>query len=196
MKSILIVLVGAATFVDGRQAAPPQPTQVVRFSPPATLPERAQSGACQSPSQAAPHRDDAFRCTVDKTTFDPCFATPKTGQALCVVDPRKPSAATLVNFASLGSSRSGAPVAGTIAWFVELTDGSTCQPIVGAGREIEDLIEVYTCRFGPLGDADAVLGDLDASAPVWTIRKVLINKKAEPQTIKAVTIAAVKAVWQ
>lgn len=41
-----------------------------------------------------------------------------------------------------------------------------------------------------------MLGDLDSSAPVWTIRKVLINKKAEPQTIKSLTIAAVKTVWQ
>jgi hypothetical protein len=194
VKSSLIALVGAAALAGGLQAVPPQPTQVVRFHPPATLPERAQSGSCHVPALAAPYRDDAFRCVVDQTTFDPCFAT-KAGQALCGVDPRKPATATLVNFPSAGSSAS-APVSRTIAWFVELADGSTCQPLVGTGREIEDLVEIYTCRFGPLGDADAVLGEIDTSAAVWTIRKVLINKKAEPPTIKAVTMAAVKAVWQ
>jgi hypothetical protein len=196
VKLILIALVAATALVGGWQAVSPPPTQVVRFSPPATLPERAQSGSCQSPSQVAAYRDDAFRCTVEKTTFDPCFTTVKSGQVWCAADPRKPAVGTLVSFPSLGSNASGVPVDRAHAWFIELTDGSTCQPLVGVGREIDGLSEIYTCRFGPLGDADAVLGDLDASTAVWTIRKAMINKKVEPQTIKAVTIAAVKAVWQ
>ena len=81
-------------------------------------------------------------------------------------------------------------------WYFELADGTTCRPIAGPGREIEGLVELYTCKFGPDGGADAVLGDLDASEPVWTIRKVLINKKTEPQTIKSFAMAAVKAVWE
>jgi len=196
MKSIVIVFVGATALIGGWQASSPQPTQVVRFSPPTALPEHAQSGSCQSPSQVAAHRDDAFRCTVEKTTLDPCFATTKGGQAWCAADPRKPAVGTLVSVPSLGSTASGVPIARTHVWFIELADGSTCQPLVGAGREIDGLSEIYTCRFGPLGDADAVLGDLDASTAVWTIRKAMINKKVEPQTIKAMTIAAVKAVWQ
>lgn len=196
MKLILIALVAATALVGGWQAVSPQPTHVVRFSPPATLPEHAQSGSCRSPSQVAAHRDDAFRCMVEKATFDPCFATMKGGQVWCAADPRKPAAGTLVSVTSLESSASGAAVVGTHAWFIELTDGSTCQPLAGVGREVDGLTEIYTCRFGPLGDADAVLGDLDTSGAVWTIRKVMINKKVEPQTIKAVTIAAVKAVWQ
>ena len=186
MRLILVVMVATASLMGGWQRAPLQPTQVNRFSPPASLPEHAQSGSCQSPSQVAAHRGDAFRCTVEKTTFDPCFATMKAGLVWCIADPRKPAAGTLVSFAPLTPSASGAPVAGTHVWFIELAEGSTCQPLVGIGREVEDLTELYTCRFGPLGDADAVLGDLDTSGAIWTIRKVLINKKVEPQTIKAV----------
>lgn len=196
MNLILIVLIGAATFPGGWQRAPLQPTQVVRFSPPATLPERAQSGSCQSPSQVAAYRNDALRCMVETTTFDPCFATANAGQAWCTSDPRKPASGTLVSFPPVASNVSGAPTAGIHVWFIELAEGSTCQPLVGVGREVDGLTESYTCRFGPLGDADAVLGDLDTSGAIWTIQKVMINKKVEPQTIKAVTIAAIKTAWQ
>ena len=59
------------------------------------------------------------------------------------------------------------------------------------------MTELYTCRFAIAGgDIDAVLGDIDQRTPVWTIQKVQINKKIEPQTIKSSTSAVVKAAWQ
>jgi hypothetical protein len=82
------------------------------------------------------------------------------------------------------------------AWFFELADGSKCRALAAPGRVVEGEWELYTCKYGSAGEADAVLGDLDASAPLWTIRKVLINKKAEPQTIKSLAIASVRTVWQ
>jgi hypothetical protein len=68
--------------------------------------------------------------------------------------------------------------------------------LAGPGRIVEGEPELYTCTYGSAGPADAVLGDLDASTPVWTIHKVLINKKAEPQTVKSLAIAPVRTVWQ
>jgi hypothetical protein len=85
--------------------------------------------------------------------------------------------------------------AGHGAWFFVLDDDSTCTPLAGRGRELEGLTELYSCRFGSDGPADALLGDFDTSQPVWTIRKVLINKKTDPQTIKSFAMAAVKTVW-
>ena len=81
-------------------------------------------------------------------------------------------------------------------WSFELTDGSMCQPLSKLGQVLDGAAELYSCRFGSAGEADAVLGDLDDSAPVWTIQKVLINKKVDPQTIKSLMIASVKTVWQ
>ena len=57
-------------------AQTPAPTRVVRFVPTA-LPEHGKPGECQA-SLAAGYRNDAFRCTADNTTYDPCFATAKT----------------------------------------------------------------------------------------------------------------------
>ncbi len=57
------------------------------------------------------------------------------------------------------------------------------------------MIELYECRFGIDGPADAVLGDLDSTGSVWSISKVKINKML-PMTIKWTASAAVKTVWQ
>ena len=73
---------------------------------------------------------------------------------------------------------------------------AACPPLTGTRREIEGAIEVYGCRFGASGDADAVLGDVDSSGAVWTIQQVLLNKKVEPQTVKSLMVAAVRTVWQ
>ena len=108
--------------------------------------------------------------------------------------PRQPLSGTFVNLTGLTVTPATPPA--PRAWFFELTDGSTCRPVAGSGRIVEGERELYACKYGSAGEADAVLGDLDSSAPVWTIRKVLINKKAEPQTVKSLAIASVRTVWQ
>jgi hypothetical protein len=112
----------------------------------------------------------------------------------CVRDPREAVSGELVNATSLTVTHAVSP--SHRAWFFELTDGTTCRPLAEPGRIVEDERELYTCKYGSAGPADAVLGDLDAGTAVWTIHKVLINKKAEPQTIKSLEIAPVRTVWQ
>jgi hypothetical protein len=169
------------------------PTRVVRFVPPAALPDRVKSGDCQT-SVAAGSRDDAFRCAVGDATYDPCFQTAKAGHVLCDVDPRDPSKGVLVASSPVASPHARA--AGHRAWFFELTDGTTCRPADGPPREADGLAEIYACKFALPGTADAVLGELDASTPVWTIQQVVLNKKVEPPTIKSLLTATVKTVWQ
>ena len=196
---LTLALLPASVTLFAQQSAPATShTRVIRYTPPAHLPDRAKAGECAGPSVAADFRADAWRCTSGSTTYDPCFITAHADRVLCDVDPRDASSGTVLTLASsLPHVTSDSSVGGSRAWFFELTDGSTCRPLLGAARrEIEGLTEIYTCRFGSAGDADAVMGDLDASGDVWTIQKTLINKKVDPQTIKSAMSSAVRTVWQ
>ena len=160
----------------GRQA---RPTSVVHFAVPAHLPERTVNGSCE-PSRAAWFRDDAALCASGGKTYDPCFLTATSQQWLCVTDPRKPDEVIRLLGPAPSTKSETARGAAHRAWFFELADGSTCRPLPTRGREVDGLTELYSCRFGTDGEADAVLGDFDTSQPVWTVRKVLINKKTDP----------------
>jgi hypothetical protein len=176
----------------------PEPTRVVRFTPPAQLPSRATNGTCATQSAVADNRSDAFSCTAGGMQYDPCFLTSHASQVLCDVDPRDPSSGMILNVtAALPATSDRSSHRTSAVWFFELADGSTCRPLLTPGRMVEGMTEVYTCRFALAnGDIDAVLGDVDQRAPVWTIQKVQINKKIEPQTIKSATSAVVRAAWQ
>jgi len=174
----------------------PAPTRIIRFDAPATVPDRAAQSADCRPSAAAGYRADAFACTAGAKDYDPCFVTTRAGTLLCDVDPRVASSGTLVTRTppDVPSADTRGPV--TRAWFFELPDGTTCRPVTGDRREVAGLTELYTCRFAFPGEADAVLGELDSSTPVWTIQQVQLNKKVEPPTIKSSLTAVVKTVWQ
>jgi len=174
---------------------PQAATHVLHYSAPATLPEQATSGECQA-SAAAAYRTDTFRCTVGIATYDPCFQTTKSGHVLCDVDPRKPSSGTLVRATMPDAPQRDANGARNRAWLFELADGTLCRPLLDNRREVDGLIEIYSCKWVMASEADGVLGDLDSSAPVWTIQQVLLNKKVEPPTIKSLLTAPVKTVWQ
>jgi hypothetical protein len=173
----------------------PAPTRIVHFDAPATLPDRSQPADCR-PSAAAGFRTDAFACTAGAKDYDPCFETARSGTLLCDVDPRVASSGTLVKWTPPEAAPSDTRGPVTRAWFFELPDGTTCRPVTGDRREIAGLTEIYTCRFALPGEADAVLGELDASTPVWTIQQVGLNKKVEPVTIKSLLAAPVKTVWR
>ena len=188
---VVLAVGGSASVGSDRQA----PTNVVHYSPPATLPDHVGSGDCQ-PSLAAGYRADAFRCTAADATYDPCFQTARHGQLLCDVDPRKASSGALVAAATPTRAAAATTDAGNRAWLFELTDGTICRPLLDNRREVDGLTELYTCKWVMASEADGVLGELNASGPVWTIQQVLLNKKVEPPTIKSLLTAAVKTVWQ
>lgn len=191
----LVCLIAGGWAVARAQSPAVAPTRVVAFAVPSTLPELVQTGTCGA-SLMAWFRVDAMACTVEKTNLDPCFKTSRADYALCVPDPRRTETMALVAFRQgFGADVEELPQR-VNAWFFELADGTTCQPLPIRGRELDGLWELYKCKWGSSGEADAVLGDLDSSEPVWTIRKVSINKKTEPQTIKSMTVATVKTVWR
>jgi hypothetical protein len=127
--------------------------------------------------------------------FDPCFAVAGANEVLCGADPRKAASGTRLTLAAPLPSIGGAS-AGTSVWFFELPDGSTCQPLTGTRREIEGQMEVYACRFAAVGDDAVILGEIDRSAPVWTVQKVQLNKKMIPPSIKSLDIVSIAAAWQ
>jgi len=190
--ALVVVVCGLASAGLGR---PQAATQVVHYSPPAALPEPAKAGECLA-SLAAGYRTDTFRCTVDKTLYDPCFQTATSGHVLCDVDPRKPSSGTLVRATMPDAPQSETNGARNRAWLFELTDGTLCRPLLDNRREVDGLTEIYSCKWVMANEADGVLGELDSSAPVWTIQQVLLNKKVEPPTIKSLLTAPVRTVWQ
>ena len=200
LLAIVAAIVPSIAVVAQRTSSPtPAATRVVKYVPPATLPARpAVDGTCQTDSTVAGYRPDAVRCLAGSQIYDPCFMTSRSDRVLCDVDPRDPTLGVVVNLTTAlpQPAAAGARDFGNHAWFFELADGSTCQPLSSNRREVEGLLEVYACRFALPGEADAVLGDLAPGHPLWTIQQVLINKKIEPPTIKSTLIVPVKSVWQ
>jgi hypothetical protein len=193
-RAVMALVVGLGLLAVRPGAQTLRATSVNDYAVPGGLPPVVVKGSCES-SRAAWFREDAAQCTVGGSRYDPCFRTAADNQWLCVKDPRKPESSVLISAAAFVRSDAGQGATHRV-WFFVLADDSTCAPLLVLGRNVEGLTELYTCRFGSDGEADAVLGDFDTSQPVWTIRKVLINKKTDPQTIKSLAIAAVKAVWQ
>jgi len=185
---------GATRPHPAAQGLPATDTTVVHFTPPTQLLDEPVTGFCRMPSKAAWFRTDAWACNAGSTPYDPCFKVGTTMTAWCVSDPRQPSRGALIKLTTLLLIDAAAP--SHRAWFFELTDGSTCRPLPAPGRIIEGERELYACKYGSAGEADAVLGDLDSSQPVWTVHKVLINKKTDPQTVKSLVVASVRTVWQ
>ena len=186
--------IGLLACLAQNRDTPPAPTRVVRFTPPKADSGSARPGTCQR--SLVSDRIDAYRCVVAETTYDPCFATDGAGVMLCGADPRDSSSGTIVTASPPPDSARGPRGEGLRAWFFELEDGSTCRPLIfGGGREVDGMIELYTCRFAPPG-SDAVLGEIDTRAPVWTIPQAALNKRMPPLSIKQVVSAVVKTAWQ
>jgi hypothetical protein len=194
MPFVMAAIVLVAVAFAQQSNAPPAPTRVVRFAPSAATSGPAQPGTCQR--SLVSDRIDAYRCVAAETTYDPCFALERAGLVLCNADPRDASTGIIVTVRTPGASASGPRGVNLRAWFFELEDGSTCRPLIaGAGREVDGMVELYTCRFAPPG-SDAVLGEIDTHAPVWTVQQVSLNKRAAPISIKQLVSAVVKTAWQ
>jgi hypothetical protein len=189
-----IVAIGLLALLTQDRRAPPAPTRIVHFTPPHVASGSSWPGTCRR--SVVSDRVDAYRCVTADTTDDPCFATDRTGLVLCGADPRDSSSGTIVSMSAPAESRVGPRGESLRAWFFELEDGSTCRPLIfGDGREVDRMVELYTCRFAPPG-GDAVLGDIDTRAPVWTIQQASLNKRMPPLSIKQLVSAVVKTAWQ
>jgi hypothetical protein len=193
-RPTIIAAIGLLALQPQDRNTPPAPTRVLRFTPPPMTSASARPGTCDR--SLVSDRVDAYRCVAADTTADPCFAIDRAGLVLCDADPRDASSGMLVTTTLPPPAALGLRSDTLRAWFFELEDGSTCRPLVfGGGRQVDGLVELYTCRFAPPG-SDAVLGEIDIHTPVWTIQQASLNKRMPPLSIKQLTSAVVKTAWQ
>ena len=192
--SAALAVIALVAWLPQTPVSPPAPTRIVHFTPPPVTGGSTRPGTCQR--SLVSDRSDTFRCVAGDMTSDPCFATNRAGVLVCDADPRDPSIGTLVTTVLPDASHLGPRGDKLRAWFFELEDGSTCRPLIfGAGRQVDGMVEHYTCRFAPPG-SDAVLDEIDTHAPVWTIQQASLNKRALPLSIKQLVSAVVKTAWQ
>ncbi|MDR3566892.1 MAG: hypothetical protein P4L43_02575 [Syntrophobacteraceae bacterium] len=171
-------------------------TELIRFVP--RLPGHGMlSGYCWTGSIAV-DRPDAWRCMAGNGIFDPCFTGKDKGFVVCDPDPAKsdPGMRMKLTRPLPVPDAQTAPAAKAGAWLVELADGSTCRKRTGAGWEIQGLIVNYYCEGGKKGVEIDLVGDLDTSGPLWTVRKATIFEGEKgPGRIKEEK-AVIKRVWR
>jgi hypothetical protein len=113
-------------------------TQVIRYTPPAQLPAKTESGHCWTSSIAAPYRPDAFRCMVGNEIHDPCFATAQKDRVVCDMNPASGEAGFVLKLTQALPAPEPPPTANeNWAWLIELADGSACFPFTGTNPLIK-----------------------------------------------------------
>lgn len=138
---------------DWERAARVESTSVVVFRP-AGIKGADQQGRCWTASLAS-GQADAWRCTLDNSIYDPCFAIPgESGSVICGASPTGAPYAFRLRLTEPLPQRT-VPASGR-PWMVELADGVVCGFMTGAtgGFEGERLSYGCTDRWYILGDPE------------------------------------------
>jgi hypothetical protein len=210
---LLVILFGVGQFFarapltntssqEGNAPTGPQPTQVVRYTPPvpaSSMP--VVQGSCWTSSIAAPYRADAWRCT----TGDPCFQIGgSTSTLLCGMNPAKLAATSsfvlsLTKPLPVPDIISPSP-SGNWGWLVKLQNGMLCSPFQGT-RPFDaagDVAEYSCAPQSPGGQEWDIFGDLNASSSPWMaeIGTLSTSTSTFPPLIVASSVVPVVEVWQ
>ncbi len=197
---VLFILLGNSTVQAPKQETPPlaAATNLIHYTPPATLPAQTKQGSCWTNSIAAPYRADAWRCTVGNAIQDPCFETSREGTLLCGVDPTQGKEGfqlTLTKPLPTPDVPKEQPT--NWAWAVELQDGTFCTPFTGT-RPFFGAGEAgyYGCNGSTPSSSIMLLGDLHNTEPLWTASKATIQENNMQWSIAASSTVPIKTVWQ
>lgn len=172
-------------------------TKVIKYIFPATLPEDIRSGNCFEKSIAQPYRQDAFRCTVNSSIYDPCFANDKKDKIVCQMNPLIDNVFT-INFSQ------PLPIVGIIknlqnnwAWFIELEDGTICSPYTGTKPIIDKETATYGCKPKVKGNLDVLVGDLSVGK-IWTAKRIIVvrDNVGTGWNTQFSGIVNIKTIWQ
>ncbi|KKP32831.1 MAG: hypothetical protein A2312_00175 [Candidatus Staskawiczbacteria bacterium RIFOXYB2_FULL_32_9] len=181
----------------------PNATKVIKYSFPEIMPSEIKDGSCQEYSKAQPYRDDAFKCTIEETVYDPCFSNGKkdlpaqAGQVVCQMNPLSQDIFIINLKDPLLEEKLPVVLRTNWAWFLELEDGTICAPYTGSRPLINNTEAFYGCKAKVKGDLDVLMGDL-IIGEIWTAKRMIVTKD-EAGTgwdTKFSETVKIKTIWQ
>lgn len=173
------------------------PTTVIKFTPTETLPTETKNGNCFS-SSASALRQDAWRCSVENSIYDPCFSlSQKPGYVFCQQDPLAGQPFIVKLTKSLPKVLPQKNQQDNWAWFLVLRDGTQCSPFTGTrplfGTPPDIQAAYYGCKTEGEKEQIVLLGDL-VKGEVWTANAATISENRKD--IKNTSIVQIETVWQ
>ena len=197
VKILLLVAAGLLLAIAAAASSEPK-TQIVKYVPKGPG-SGVKEGHCWTESIAIASRPDAWRCMAGNEIFDPCFELPGGGGVLCNPNPARKEPGIELKLTEPLPKRSflSGQAAETYkgGWLVELDDGTTCNPVTGAGGLVEGKALTYYCESPP--DASVVLlDDFDTRKPLWMAEKAALSPKSNKPKPPGIKRVPVKTVWQ
>jgi hypothetical protein len=197
-----LCLVYVAAFHGAAWAASSSPlpeTKIIKFEPSSVSTTEEKEGTCWTPSIAV-MRPDAWRCMVGNEIFDPCFEIEGAEGVLCGADPAEGKPGFRLNLTEplpgAESQTNSPPAPHNGGWLVQLEDGTLCSPVTGASGLLDGKIITYYCKSRQKGVEVSLLGDLDASSPLWTAEKATYSLQSSGPKLLRSQRVPVKTVWQ
>lgn len=177
------------------------PTKIVIFAVPEDLPTTQVSGSCVA-SIAQPFREDSYRCTVAKKTYDPCFSVGNNNLAYCQLDPtvNTSNVALVKNIKTLAKADIADVGEGNWGWFVKLRDGTICSPFTGTNfggikPVVNGKAALYGCKSNVATEQVFIIGNL-IKGDVWKAQKSVVTKQGTLYVEKSTKLVEVDTVWQ
>ena len=171
-------------------------TEVIEYVP--TVPTGdAQDGSCWTSSIAVP-REGAWRCTVDSSISDPCFALPDDPNAVvCDPNPATGDPGFKMNLTEplpapdLGDG--SADFLKNNGWMIELADGMVCSFFTGATAPVNGKRISYGCT-----KEYSIIGDLHPGT-VWQAERVDTDNLVtgdDGMTAEETEMVNIRTLWQ
>jgi len=170
-------------------------TEVIDFQVPSVLPDDSVEGKCFASSVAQPYRNDAFRCLVKNSIYDPCFATAQEGIVFCQTNPFEGNAFLIKLTEKLPAIENLQNSGENWGWFVELSDGTYCSPFTGTRPVVDDNIAFYGCQSDDSSKIIVLFGDL-ISGTTWRANKAVLTRSDSSWQIDSVEAVNIDSVWK
>lgn len=171
-------------------------TTVIFYTIPLIENMQEQQGSCTMSSVAEPYRQDAWKCQVGKTTYDPCFSTAETDKVVCQPNPIDQENIFAIKLTSpLPEPTVPETTQNNWAWFVQLEDGSLCSPYTAKRPLIDGEAAFYGSAIKD-GKRFVLIGDLNNSAKMWTATKKNLIKSGTAWVVESTETVNIQTVWQ
>jgi hypothetical protein len=166
-------------------------TKVITYAPGPPTGE-PQEGKCWTNSLAV-WREDAWRCTVGNSIYDPCFFSG--GGVICGASPITETVGFLLLLTEPLPAPEVPPDTAGHAWLVELADGTVCEYATGAtGGVGADRIN-YFCPSPDPSQYVVILGDLQPGNIWMAKRAVLTGGPPDPTVLESAEVP-IRTVWR